>query len=107
MSSIQEISVQKLKQMIDQRESFQLLDVREDEELEIAKLEPHIQIPLGELMTNYATLQKNLPTVIMCHRGGRSMLACKFLQEKGFQVLNLSGGIDAWAKQIDNTVSVY
>lgn len=106
-NNIKQISVHTLKDMLDSKKGFQLLDVREIEELQIAKLEHHIHIPMEELIHRYKELDHKMLIVIMCHRGGRSMLASQFLQKKGFTVANLQGGIDAWSKQINPKVNMY
>lgn len=87
-----------------------LLDVRTAEELAIARIDPCIHIPLHELSQRLQELEahKHLPIVCLCHHGVRSGMATAFLRERGFQqVHNLSGGIDAYARDVDSTLPTY
>lgn len=68
-----------------------LLDVREPEEFEAARLEGAVLIPLSELPGRLAELPKGLPLVVMCHHGMRSAHAVHHLREAGFDALNLWG----------------
>ena len=81
-----------------------LLDVRTEEELAIARLDPCLHIPLHELHLRVQELPADAGTsiVCLCHHGVRSGMAAGFLRERGFyNVHNLSGGIDAYAREVD------
>jgi Rhodanese-related sulfurtransferase len=53
-------------------------------------------------------LQSDRETVVVCHHGGRSMQVASFLERNGFtNVYNLSGGVDAWAREVDPTMATY
>ena len=84
-----------------------LLDVRQPEEYATAKIEGALLIPLAELPGRLAELPKDLPLVVMCHHGMRSAHAVHHLREAGFDALNLSGGIDAWSREVNENVPVY
>jgi len=84
-----------------------LLDVRQPEEYETARIEGASLIPLSELPGRLAELPKDRPLVVLCHHGMRSAHAVRHLREAGFDALNLTGGIDAWSRQIDPTVPNY
>lgn len=84
-----------------------LLDVRQPEEYETARIEGAVLIPLAELPGRLAELPKGAPLVVMCHHGMRSAHAVHHLREAGFDALNLSGGIDAWSREIDPEVPNY
>ena len=85
-----------------------LLDVRETHEVQICALPGHHHIPLGELTFRAGELSAETPIVVYCHHGGRSARAAQYLLSQGFQrVENLTGGIHAWATQIDPTMAVY
>lgn len=102
------ITVQELKQKIDQGETVILIDVREPWEYNIAKIQGAQLIPLGTLATEYKKLDPNAEIVIHCKMGMRSMDAAQFLLQQGFKnVKNLTGGIIAWSQQIDPSVPVY
>ena len=84
-----------------------LLDVRQPEEHATAKIDGAVLIPLAELPGRLAELPKGLPLVVMCHHGMRSAHAVHHLREAGFDALNLSGGIDAWSREVDSLVPLY
>ena len=104
---MKQIDVADLKEKFEKSEDFILLDVRENEELNIAKIDPHIHIPMGEIKKRYDELKKNKPIVVMCHGGFRSAKVCSFLNNLGFNVTNLSGGIDSWSHNIDPSIKKY
>src|SRR5881296_1658139 len=102
------ISVHELKRKTDTREAFELIDVREPFEYEIARIDGAKLIPLGEIAERADELQREQLIVIHCHSGGRSAEAVRLLQQRGFtNVYNLKGGIDAWSDQIDPGVPKY
>ena len=102
------ISVQELKRRMDASEAFELIDVREPFEFEIARIERAKLIPLGEIAERADELQREQPLVVHCHSGRRSAQAVRLLQQRGFaNVYNLEGGIDAWSNFIDPTVPKY
>src|SRR5436189_728282 len=102
------ISVHELKRKMDAREAFQLIDVRETFEYEIARIDGAKLIPLAEIDNRTDELQREQPIVVHCHSGKRSAQAVRLLQQRGFSnVYNLEGGIDAWSDQIDPTVRKY
>ena len=102
------ISVNELKRKMDARESFELIDVREPFEYEIARIDGAHLIPLGEIAERAGELQRGQQIVVHCHSGMRSAQAVRLLQERGFSnVYNLEGGIDAWSDQIDPSVPKY
>jgi rhodanese-related sulfurtransferase len=102
-----EVSASQLKALLDEGK-IQLLDVRQPEELEIARIEGAINIPLNELPARVGELDKNRPIIAFCHHGVRSEMAIRLLQRNGFaDFAHLSGGIDAWSQQIDPSVPRY
>ena len=102
------ISVHELKRKTETREGFELIDVREPFEYEIARIDGAKLIPLGEIADRTDELQREQPIVVHCHSGKRSAQAVRLLQQRGFSnVYNLKGGIDAWSEQIDPTVPKY
>ena len=85
-----------------------LLDVREPWEYERCRIDGSRLIPLAQLPARLGELDPALPTVVICHHGVRSLRAAAYLEHCGFaDVVNLSGGIDAWAKTVDPGVPVY
>jgi sulfur-carrier protein adenylyltransferase/sulfurtransferase len=105
---VEEISVQTLKAYRDEGRDFILLDVREPHELRIAKLDPHILIPLGQLESRLAEVDSHQETIVICRSGKRSHTACDLMMSRGFsRVKNLTGGILAWANEIDSSLEQY
>src|SRR5438067_8376326 len=102
------ISVQELKRKMDAREVFQLIDVREAFEYEIARIDGATLIPLGEIAERTDELERGQPILVHCHSGQRSAKAVRLLQQRGFSsVYNVEGGIDAWSDYIDSSVPKY
>jgi len=107
VSTIPEMSVQDLKAMIDKKEKFVLVDVREPHEYEIAKIPGSTLIPLGKLPERFSELDKGAKLIVHCKMGGRSAKAVQFLREKGYDATNVTGGINAWSESIDPSVPQY
>jgi rhodanese-related sulfurtransferase len=104
---MKEISVQELKEKMDDGEDFQLIDVREDFEYEMSNLGGEL-IPLSGITIESGKIEKNKPVVVMCRSGKRSAAAIMQLEQQGFKDLyNLKGGILAWADEIDPEIQVY
>jgi len=93
------VTVEELDVKLKGKEKFFLLDVREPFEYEANHFDEATLIPLGELQSRLDELKphQSQHMVIHCARGGRSLSACIFLKESGFQqVSNLEGGMMAW-----------
>ena len=85
-----------------------LLDVREEAELVICKIEGARHIPMGEIPDHYDTLPKDRPIIVFCHHCMRSLNVQKFLVSKGFDnIVNMQGGIHAWSTDVDPRISQY
>ena len=107
-SQTDEIDVHQLKARIGNGSPFLLLDVREPMEAEICKLPGSRLIPLDQLADSISELDPEMDTVIHCKSGGRSLQALRILQDAGFKtVCHVKGGINAWSKEIDDTVALY
>jgi rhodanese-related sulfurtransferase len=105
---MREVTVQELKLMKDGNEDFQLIDVREEHENEIANLAGEL-IPMGEVIDNVDKISKDKKVVIHCKSGARSASIINVLENQfGFTNLyNLKGGILAYAREIDNSLNTY
>jgi adenylyltransferase/sulfurtransferase len=88
-------------------ESLTLLDVREDWELAVASVPDIIHIPMGQVANRLAELDRDKEVVVLCRSGRRSLEVAKFLQQNGFQAINLAGGILAWSRELDATIPSY
>lgn len=105
---MQEITVKELKSMMDTKEDFQLIDVREQHEYDICHIGGEL-IPMGEVMDNIDKITKDKKVIVQCRSGKRSATVIQTLEnEHGFKNLyNLKGGILAWADEIDNSITKY
>ena len=89
-------------------EPVTLLDVREPWEYALCRIDGSLHVPLGQLPSRLAELDPARTTVVICHHGMRSLHAGAFLKRQGFaNVVNLSGGIDGWARTVDPAMAVY
>jgi adenylyltransferase/sulfurtransferase len=103
-----EISVSQLRDRFAAGTETVLIDVREPSEYQIARIGGSKLIPLGEIPVRYGEVPRDGDVVVHCKMGGRSRQAVDFLKTKGYtNVKNLSGGIDAWSRQIDPSVPTY
>jgi len=105
---LREISVEELARWRDEDRAFTLLDVREPDEVRTASIEGAHWIPMREIPQRVHELPKDVPVAVLCHHGGRSESVARFLAMQGFsQVVNVDGGIDAYASRIDNNIPRY
>ena len=105
---VKAISVQELKKWKDSQKDFQLIDVRETYEYDICNLEGEL-VPVNTILNYKDKIATDKPVVVQCRSGVRSANAIKVLQNQfGFDnLLNLEGGILAWAREIDTTMPTY
>jgi rhodanese-related sulfurtransferase len=73
-----------------------ILDVREPDEVAKARVDGAQHIPLGSLVERIDELPRDRTIYVMCHVGGRSAQATQYLEEHGFDAVNISGGILEW-----------
>jgi rhodanese-related sulfurtransferase len=86
----------------------QMLDVREPWETQICRIAGSELIPMRTVPGELHRLDPGRPVVCICHHGHRSAHVAMFLLREGFaDVYNLAGGVDAWARQVDASMSVY
>jgi rhodanese-related sulfurtransferase len=85
-----------------------LLDVREPWEYETCHIAQAQLIPMSVIPLRLDELDADAEIVCVCHHGGRSMQVAHFLERNGFnQVMNLTGGVHAWALQVDTSMPTY
>ncbi len=106
-----EIAVDELARRRDisvEDQALAVLDVREPWEVEICRLPDSINIPLALLPGQLGTLPRDGTLVVLCHHGMRSEQAVHWLRANGVaNAVNLTGGIDAWARLIDPSMRIY
>jgi rhodanese-related sulfurtransferase len=107
---MQQITPQQLKDWLDRPDGARplLLDVREPWEHQTAHIEGSLLTPMNSVPAQLAELDPTADVVVICHHGGRSMQVAAFLERNGFnKVFNLSGGLDAWARQVAPDMPTY
>ncbi|WP_427162172.1 rhodanese-like domain-containing protein [Aliinostoc sp. HNIBRCY26] len=110
---ITQISVEELAQRLATNDaSIQLIDVREPQEVALAKINGFVNLPLSEfaqwseqIHTNF---EHDAETLVLCHHGMRSAQMCQWLMAQGFtNVKNIAGGIDAYSLVVDSSIPQY
>ena len=108
LASPLEIAVDEFAGMRAEGTEHAVLDVREPWEVELCGFEGAIQVPLAGLPGRVAELPKDRPLIVVCHHGQRSLMAADFLRRAGHQAArSLSGGVEAWAVEIDPRMTRY
>jgi rhodanese-related sulfurtransferase len=103
-----EISVQELDAWRREGRDIAVLDVREPWEVEICRLAGALTIPLQTLPARLGEVPPDRVVVVLCHHGMRSLQAVNWLKRAGREnAVNLTGGIDAWARQIEPSMEIY
>jgi rhodanese-related sulfurtransferase len=113
---IPEINITDLSEKLKSDDNFILLDVRELNELEYAKLtDRHLEVtPMSQLARqgtkalSEAAQNKDATIYVMCHHGNRSAQVTAWLAQQGWKhVFSVRGGIDEYARKIDNSIGFY
>jgi len=104
---MQEITPSALQARLAAADPPVVLDVREPWEQDIARLPGTLDIPMNELTERLAELPKDRDIVVMCRSGGRSSKVTQYLEQRGYRVANLTGGILRWAQDLDPTLETY
>ncbi|MCA1815369.1 MAG: hypothetical protein LC746_02975 [Acidobacteria bacterium] len=106
---MEEITATELKQRLDRGDDLQIIDVREPNEYETARLEGTKLIPLAQVVNRMNEIDPGSETVVHCKGGVRSAKAIEALQRAGFagRLVNLKGGITAWSNEVDPSVPKY
>jgi rhodanese-related sulfurtransferase len=103
-----DVQPQAVKERLDRKDAFEFLDVRDDDELEIAALPQTMHISAHEVAERVAEIPRDRDVVIFCHSGGRSSRVTMLLRMQGFEnVYNMNGGATRWSAEVDPTVPRY
>ncbi|WP_310551099.1 rhodanese-like domain-containing protein [Paenibacillus glufosinatiresistens] len=95
-----EISPQDVARQLNEGKALHVLDVREPAEWVEGHVEGAKHIPLSQLVERHHELDPNQEVIIMCRSGNRSGLACELLHEKGYKVVNMTGGLNDWTSKL-------
>lgn len=107
---MRQMCVTELAEYLSTRDRPILLDVREEHELANGKLQGIVHIPMQDIAEKLADVSdnKDATIVVICRTGNRSNNVGQFLEQNGFtDVINLAGGMNAWALDIDPDMAVY
>lgn len=108
MGTLEEIDPIRLKERLDRGERPAILDVREPEEVAIVAFPGAIHIPMGEIPSRMGELDPDAELIVVCHHGIRSAQVAMYLARMDFErVANLTGGIDAWSREVDPSMPRY
>ncbi len=100
------ITVYQLQKGIKEKK-YELIDVREIEEVNICAIKESKHIPMNTIPESIDQLPTDKVYAIICHSGMRSLNVTHYLKNKGFKAYNVVGGIDEWARVIDTTLKTY
>lgn len=95
-----EISPQELAAQLKRGETPTIIDVRETNEWYSGHVAGSRHIPLGQLLQRLDELESEKEMIVICRSGNRSGLACELLSEKGYKVVNMTGGLNAWTDEL-------
>ncbi|WP_026693604.1 rhodanese-like domain-containing protein [Peribacillus kribbensis] len=96
MEELKKITTKELEEKIDKGENLNMIDVREDEEVAEGMIPGAVHIKMGEIPERLDELEKDKEYIIICRSGGRSGRVCHFLQDQGYKVTNMEGGMLNW-----------
>jgi molybdopterin/thiamine biosynthesis adenylyltransferase/rhodanese-related sulfurtransferase len=103
-----DVEPKEVSRRLKNHEPIVLVDVREPVEQQISRLDGAINLPLGQISLRLSELDKDREYLLFCRSGVRSLQALQLLRAAGFQhAYNLRGGINAWARQVDQDILVY
>ena len=106
--SIVQLTPQQVQDGLQKQPAPLLLDVREEDEVRLCALPGSLHIPMNLIPLRHNELPDDVPIIVYCHHGIRSLNVARYLAHVGFEhVANLQGGIDAWACQIDPSLPRY
>jgi adenylyltransferase/sulfurtransferase len=105
---MREMTPKDLKARLDGGRPPILLDVRQDWETRLCRLENAVHIPIEEIELRADELSRESEIVVYCHQGVRSAAVAEYLRSLGFaDVKNLAGGLDSWARSVDPSMRRY
>ena len=105
---IRQLNARQLKERLENGDKFMILDVREPWEINICTLPGSTYIPMGQITQRTNELPDDQDIVVLCHHGIRSMQVANYLLRNGFEnIINLTGGIEAWSRDVDPSTPTY
>ena len=100
MQEIPIITPEELREKLEKGEKLNLIDVREEEEVQEGMISEAKHIPMGEIPNSLDQLDKQKEYIFICRSGRRSENVCHYLQEQGYKVRNMIGGMLEWTGKV-------
>lgn len=97
MEEMKEITTDELKNKLDAGEKLELVDVREDDEVAQGMIPGAKHIRMGTIPENLGSFDKDKEYIMICRSGNRSGQVCHYMQEQGYKVRNMVGGMLDWS----------
>ena len=102
------VSAEVLRSMLNQNSNLKIIDVREYFEWDICRIKGAVNIPMNLIDECIDEISREAPTVLVCHHGVRSLNVLHYLETKGYtNLINLEGGIHAWASRVEKDMPTY
>ncbi|MCA1063830.1 rhodanese-like domain-containing protein [Rossellomorea sp. AcN35-11] len=98
---MKEIKPEEVAMKVKGNEDVSIIDVRENDEVAQGKIPGAAHIPLGELPNRMGEIDQTKEHIMVCRSGGRSGMAYQLLEEQGFKVLNMTGGMLDWKDEVE------
>lgn len=95
------ITPEEVQKKIEAGEQLNVIDVREDDEVATGMIPGAQHIALGSIESRHEELDKSKEYIMVCRSGGRSGRACEYLEEQGYNVTNMSGGMLDWQGEVE------
>lgn len=100
MDEIKQITPEELEKMLTEGKELEIVDVREDDEVENGMIEGAKHIRMNDIPANLDYFDKEKKYIFVCHSGGRSQNVCYYLHERGYKVINMTGGMSHWTGEV-------
>jgi rhodanese-related sulfurtransferase len=98
---LKELTAKEVERLLQEGKKLNIIDVRETEEMAEGKIPGAVNIPLSILEFRLHELDQTKEYILVCRSGGRSGLAAELLASRGFQVINMRGGMQAWEGEVE------
>ncbi|MEH7378939.1 rhodanese-like domain-containing protein [Bacillus sp. JJ1533] len=98
---MKQMTAKEVEQFLTEGKTLNIIDVREVDEVATGKIPGAVNIPLGLVEFRMHELDKTKEYVMVCRSGGRSGRASQFLENQGFKVINMEGGMLAWEGSVE------
>jgi rhodanese-related sulfurtransferase len=102
MNRIENITTEELQKKLEAGEKPEMIDVREHDEVESGMIPGAKHIPMGEIPDRLGEFDKNKEYIFICRSSGRSGNVCHYMNEQGFKVTNMVGGMMSWHGETKN-----